>query len=60
MNDQDLRDALGVMITAGFVTKYGKDWSAKDVWEMADLVVEARTPEIEEGIVSIKKRVRKS
>jgi hypothetical protein len=61
MNDQDLRDALGIMITAGFVTKYGKDWSPEDVWEIADLVVEARKPkEIEEGIVAIKKRVRKS
>ena len=62
MNDQDLRDALGIMITAGFVTKCGKDWSPEDVWEMADLVVEARKkdPEVEEGLVAIKKRVRKS
>ena len=60
MNEQDLRDALGIMVTAGLVMKYGKAWRPEDAWEISDLVLSARKkePEVEEGIVAVKPKRR--
>jgi hypothetical protein len=66
MNDQDLRDCFAMF---AMQTIYGKEYDgveflyadvARSAYNLADAMVKARTPEIEEGIVSIKKRVRKS
>jgi hypothetical protein len=54
MNDQDLRDAFALMLTAGFALK--GEINPKAIWEIADMLVEARKaePEVEEGIVAVK------
>jgi hypothetical protein len=54
MNDQDLRDAFALMLTAGFALK--GEINPKAIWEIADMLVESRNkePEAEEGIVAVK------
>ena len=54
MNDQDLRDAFALMLTAGFALK--GEINPKAIWEIADMLVESRNPEpeVEEGIVAVK------
>lgn len=60
MNENDLRDCFAMFAMVGLMHQ-GKDWEAKDAWEIADLMLEARKKEPEEdGIATIKKRVRKS
>ena len=59
MNDNDLRDAFAMFIVNGLISR-ASVFDMKEVWEMADSMLEARKPEPEEGIVAIKKRVRKS
>ena len=56
MNENDLRDAFALMLTAGFAIK--GEINPKAVWEIADLLVEARKekPEDDGGIATIKKR----
>ena len=56
MNENDLRQAFALMLTAGFAIK--GDINPKAIWEIADMMIEARTPE-ETGIASVK-RVRKT
>jgi hypothetical protein len=53
MNDQDLRDCFAMFraITGA---------SAEECYKFAEEMLKARNPEPEEGIVSIKKRVRKA
>ena len=59
MNEEDLRDCFAMFALAGAVMS-GKTRSAEDIWKMADEMLEARNKrEPEEGIVAIKKRVRK-
>ena len=61
MNENDLRDAVALMLTAGFAMK--GEINPKAIWEIADMIVEARSQtESDDGIVAIKKRkyVRKS
>jgi hypothetical protein len=60
MNDEDLRDAFALMLTAGFAMK--GEINPKAVWEIADMLVDERNKKVdpEEGIVAIKKRVRKA
>lgn len=60
MNDEDLRQALAIMATAGLVFKHGTFDSAEP-WRIADRIIEARNEvdKPEEGIVKIK-RTRKS
>lgn len=62
MNENDLRDVLAIMATAGLVMKYGKAWRPEDPWEIADLVLGARNaePQEEVGIVAVKKRRTKN
>ena len=60
MNEQDLRDCFAMFAVVGLMHQ-GKDWEAKDAWDVADAMLEARKKEVEEdGIATIKKRVRKS
>ena len=72
MNDQDLRDCFAMFALNGLFSEPDSqlgshdnyvNWHehiAKQAYSIADQMLKARTPEIEEGIVSIKKRVRKS
>jgi len=61
MNDEDFRDAVVLMLTAGFAIK--GEINPKAIWEIADMIVEARNKdENDDGIATIKKRkyVRKN
>jgi hypothetical protein len=57
MNDQDLRDCFAFMLTVGFAMK--GEINPKAIWEIADMIVEARKQEETVGLPAIKKRVRK-
>lgn len=59
MNENDLRDCFAMFIVNGLISR-ASAFDMKEVWEMADAMLEARKKEPEEGIVAIKKRVRKS
>lgn len=59
IGDDDLRDCFAFMLTVGFAMK--GEINPKAIWEIADMLVEARNKEEpEEGIVAIKKRVRRT
>lgn len=57
MNDQDRRDCFAFMLTVGLAMK--GEINPKAIWEMADMLVEARNAPPEEGIVAIKRKTRK-
>jgi hypothetical protein len=57
MNDEDLRDAFALMLTAGFAIK--GEINPKAIWEIADMLVESRSPEETVGLPAIKKRAKK-
>jgi len=57
MNERDLRDAFALMLTVGFAMK--GEINPKAIWEIADMLVEAREPEETVGLPAIKKRTRK-
>jgi hypothetical protein len=58
MNEEDLRDCFAMMLTIGFAVK--GEINPKAIWEIADLLVEARDKtEPEVGIVAVKSRRRK-
>jgi len=59
VNDDDLRNCFAMFAMAGAIMR-GESWTPRQIWGVADDMVEARRPEPEEGIVAIKKRVRKS
>jgi len=62
MNEEDLRDAFAMFALAGAIMR-GESWTPKQIWEVADDMVEARKKEEpEDGIAIIKKRryVRKN
>ena len=54
MNEQDLRDCFAFMLTVGFAIK--GEINPKAIWEIADMIVEARNKEDDDGIATIKKR----
>ena len=54
MNENDLRDCFAFMLTVGFAMK--GEINPKAIWEIADMLVEARSPKEELGIAAIKKR----
>lgn len=65
VNENDLRDCFAMFALVGIVIRgnilSNKADDAKEAWAMADHMLKARHPEPEEeGIVAIKKRVRKS
>jgi hypothetical protein len=58
MNEEDLRDCCAMFIANGMISRASAfDW--KEIWDMADAMVEARRINDDDGIVSIKKRTRK-
>jgi len=61
MNEQDLRDCFAMFILNGLISRDGV-FEMKDVWDMADAMLEARNKDDDDGIATIKKRkyVRKS
>ncbi len=61
MNENDLRDVFAMFALNGLIVNEGTldDRMPYRAYLMADLMLEARKPK-EEGIVSIKKRVRKT
>lgn len=64
MNENDLRDCFAMLSMVGLVMAY-KDNHPENVlaeraYTIADAMLKARKGEIEEGIVAIKKRVRKT
>ena len=54
IGDDDLRDCFALMLTMGFAVK--GEINPKAIWEIADMLVEARSPKEELGIAAIKKR----
>jgi hypothetical protein len=61
MNEQDLRDCFAMFALNGLLSR-ASVFDVKEVWEIADAIMEARNPPDEEGIAVIKKRkyVRKN
>ena len=57
MNENDLRDCFAMFATLGLVSKHTA-FDPVEPWRIADSVMEARDQK-EEGIVAIKKRVKK-
>ena len=51
MNENDLRDAFALMLTVGFAMK--GEINPKAIWEIADMIVEARTKETEEAGIAL-------
>jgi hypothetical protein len=60
MNEKDLRDAFAMFIVNGLISR-ASVFDMKEVWEMADAMLEARNeePEQEVGIVAAKTRRKK-
>lgn len=55
-HEENLRDLAAMFALCGLLTKNGfYETAAKDAYEQADMMMEARKPE-EAGIVAIKKR----
>ena len=52
MNESDLRQAFALMLTAGFAIK--GEINPKAIWEIADMLVEAKNKEEELGIAAVK------
>jgi hypothetical protein len=57
MNEQDLRDCFAFMLTVGFAMK--GEVNPKAIWEIADLMVEARDQKHTAGLPPIKRRTKK-
>ena len=57
MNEDDLRDCFAMFAMAGVIIR-GDAWLPKDIWALADDMVEARKAKDEAGIASVK-RTRK-
>ena len=67
MNENDLRDCFAMFAMMGVIVRGGlhpelmpEDCIARRSYELADAMLDARNKESEEGIVAIKKRVRKT
>ena len=60
MTENDLRDCFAFMLTVGFAMK--GEINPKAIWEIADMIVDARNAEEEEpdvGIVAVKRKYHK-
>jgi hypothetical protein len=57
MNDNDLRDCFAMFIVNGLISR-ASAFDMKEVWEMADAMIEARKP-MDVGIKAVK-RTRKT
>jgi hypothetical protein len=56
MNEQDLRDCFALMLTVGFAMK--GEINPKAIWEIADMIIEAKEPDPAAGLPPIKRRGR--
>lgn len=54
MNENDLRDCFAMFIVNGLISR-ASVFDMKEVWEMADAMLEARKPKEEIGIVAVKR-----
>jgi hypothetical protein len=54
MNERDLRDCFAFMLTVGFAMK--GEINPKAIWDIADMLVEARDKEDSLGLPPIKSR----
>jgi hypothetical protein len=54
MNEQDLRDCFAMFIVNGLISR-ASVFDMKEVWEMADAMLEARKPKDEAGIIAVKR-----
>jgi hypothetical protein len=60
MNEQDLRDCFAMFALNGLLSR-ASVFDVKEVWEIADAMLEARNNADEQGIAAAKpKRARKS
>ena len=61
MNENDLRDCFAMFALVGMVMNGNRPFETmhEEAYKHADAMLEARKPKPEEGIVAIKKRVRK-
>jgi len=61
MNENDLRDCFAMFALNGLLSR-ASVFDVKEVWEIADAMIEARKaePEQEVGIVAVKSRRKKS
>jgi hypothetical protein len=59
IGDDDLRDCFAMFALVGVIMSR-ETWTPKQLWEIADEMVQARKGEPEDGIVAIKKRMRKT
>jgi hypothetical protein len=57
LNEDDLRDCFAMFAMAGVIIR-GDAWLPKDIWALADDMIEARKAKDEAGIASVK-RTRK-
>jgi len=59
MNENDLRDCFAMFALNGLLSR-ASVFDVKEVWEIADAMLEARNkePEVEEGIVAVKPKRR--
>jgi isopropylmalate/homocitrate/citramalate synthase len=58
MNDDDLRKCFAMFVVTGKIMS-GKSWTAEQVWEIADALVDAQNPQPEIGLPAIKRRKAK-
>ena len=58
MNEEDLRDCFAMFALVGAMMLPEKRYDAKDIWRIADDMVESRKAKDEAGIASVK-RTRK-
>jgi hypothetical protein len=54
MNDDDLRDCFAMFALNGLLSR-ASVFDAKEVWEIADAMLETRKPKEESGIVAVKR-----
>lgn len=57
MNEQDRRDCFAMMLTIGFAMK--GEINPKAIWEIADMIIEARDEKQTAGLPPIKRRATK-
>jgi hypothetical protein len=56
MNEKDLRDCFAMMLTVGFAMK--GEINPKAIWEIADMIIEARESKETLGLPAIKRKAR--
>ena len=57
MNEEDLRNCFAMFALCGAIMR-GDTWTPKRIWDIADDMIDAKNSQ-EEGIVAIKKRIRR-